>query len=411
VTRDRDSLFYRPGNVRAFAWILFVLGTAGAVGLGLVHGAGRIWPIYLANLLFWSGISLGSVVFSAIIEITDARWGRPFKRIAEAAVSFLPVSLLLFVIVTIWGRGTLGWNAHEIRRIWLTMPFLAIRDLFSLALLYGVALYYVYLSLRPDVGRLTEEGRDFGRLVRLVVLAGWKGTGPEVERRRSTVRVYAPILVFLYCVIQTLIGIDYVMALDPEWFSTLFGGYFFMGHLYMALAFIGFASICLSDSMQLDEIRPDHLHSLGKLLFGICLVVGDFFWSQFLVIWYGNLPEETGFIILRIKDAPWAPLGWTVLAVAFVLPFVSLISRKLKMTGTGLLAVSSVVLTGMWLEKFLLVVPSILHPARIPIGLVEVCVTAAFAGIFIIGFTDALRFFPVLPVTDPLFQENRESGH
>ncbi len=411
MTRDQDSLFYRPGSLRSFAWILFVLGTAGTVGLGPVYGAHRVWPVYLVNLLFWSGISLGCVVFSAIIEITDSRWGRPFKRIAEAASAFLPVSLVLFVVVTVWGRSTLGWNTHEIQRVWLTMPFLAIRDLFSLALLYGVALYYVYLSLRPDVGWLTEEGRDFGGLVRRVVLAGWEGTGREVERRRHTVRIYAPIFVVLYCVVQTLIGIDYVMALDPQWFSTLFGGYFFMGHLYMGLAFVAFAAVCLSEPMQLTEIRTNHMHDLGKLLFGICLIVGDFFWSQFLVIWYGNLPEETAFIILRAKDSPWAPLGWTVLAVAYVLPFVSLISRKLKMTKTGLLAVSSVVLVGMWLEKFLLVVPSVVSPDRIPVGLVEVAVTAAFAGIFIIGFTDALRLFPVLPVTDPLFRESQESRH
>ncbi len=411
MNERRSDYFYSPGEIRSVAWILFGLGTLGSVILVFTSGAGRFWPIFLVNLLFWSGISLGGVMFSAIIEMTNTRWGRPFKRIAESASAFLPISFVLFVILIIFGSDTLGWNTGEIERIWLSQPFLAVRDIFGLLILYSVTLYYVYVSLRPDIGTLVSEGVISKGPAERFLLAGWEGTASEVTRKQAVVRVFAPIVIVLFCVIQTVIGIDFIMALDPEWFSTLFGGYFFMGNIYMGLAFLISAAVCLMDRVPALQIRTHHLHDLGKLLFGICIIGGDFFWSQFLVIWYGNLPEETSFVILRSKESPWAPLGWTVLIVAFLLPFVAMISRKLKTTRTGLLALSWVVLIGMWLEKFLLVVPSLSSSTDIPFGLTEISVTAAFAGIFIIVYTAALRFFPVVPVTDPIYIESISEDH
>jgi hypothetical protein len=394
------------------AWLLLLLGTAGAVLFSAAAGGKRIWPAVLVNLLFWSGISMGGVVFSGIVEMTNSRWGRPFKRIAELSTAFLPVSFLVFVAVIFFGSETLGWNTGAVKRIWLTMPFLAVRDISGLAVLYTVALYYVFLSLRPDMGKLMEEGRREHPLLRRLMLSGWKGSDTEVERKQSAVRIFAPILILLFCVIETLIGIDFVMALDPAWFSTLFGAFFFMGYLYTGLAFTAVVAILLKRRMSLGEISADHMHDHGKLLFGICLIVGDFFWSQFLVIWYGNLPEETSFVILRAKEAPWAPFGWTVLAVAFVIPFISLIGKKLKTSATGLLAISLVILIGMWLEKYLFVVPSIVRgTAGIPFGLPEISITAAFAGIFLLAFIDAMGRFPILPITDPLFHESQAAAH
>lgn len=409
---ETNKLFSTPGRARTIAWGLLALGALGTVVSVFAAGAGRVWPVVLSNLLFWSGISLGGVVFSGIVEMTNARWGRSFKRIAELSTAFLPVSFLVFVCVIIFGADTLGWNKGPITRIWLTMPFLAVRDIASLLILYSVALYYVYLSLRPDLGKLMEEGRRYSPLVMRFLLSGWQGSAREVERKRNAVRIFAPILVLLYCLVETVIGIDFVMALDPDWFSTLFGGYFFMGNLYMGLAFTAVAAILLKRSMSLEEIRPEHMHDHGKLLFGICLITGDFFWSQFLVIWYGNLPEETSFVLLRAREAPWAPLGWTVLAVAFVIPFILLTSKKLKVSVPGLFALSTVILIGMWLEKFLFVVPSLIHgPEGIPLGLPEFSLTAAFAGVFLLGFTDAMGRFPIFPITDPFFHESQASGH
>lgn len=409
---ETNKLFYVLGRARSIAWLLLVLGSAGALFSAFTAGAGRVWPVVLVNLLFWSGISLGGVAFSGIVEMTSARWGRVFKRIAELSAAFLPASFIVFVLVIALGADALGWNRGPVKRIWLTMPFLAVRDIASLLVLYSVALYYVYLSLRPDLGKLMEGGRKYGPLVMRFLLSGWQGSEKELERKQALVKVFAPILVLLYCLVETIVGIDFVMALDPEWFSTLFGGYFFMGNLYLGLAFTAVAALLLRRSMSLVEIHPDHMHDHGKLLFGICLITGDFFWSQFLVIWYGNLPEETSFVLLRAKQAPWAPFGWTVLVVAFVIPFVLLVSKRLKVSASGLLSLSTVVLVGMWLEKFLLVVPSVARGGEgIPFGLPEVSVTAAFAGVFLLGLLEAMRRFPIFPFTDPLYQESQAGGH
>jgi hypothetical protein len=245
--------------IRTVGRVLFVAGALGAVALGLMSSNGRFWPAFLVNLLFWSGISLSGVVFSAVVEMTNARWGRPFKRIAEATSSFLPVSFLLFVVLIVFGAQTLGWNAGEIKRIWLSMPFLAVRDVFGLLLLYSVSLYYVYVSLRPDLGKLSEEGRIFGEVVKRFLIAGWEGTEREVQRKHGAIKIFAPVVIVLYCVIETFIGIDFVMALDPEWFSTLFGGYFFMGNLYLGLAFLALVSLALKKKMGTGTF-PRRLH-------------------------------------------------------------------------------------------------------------------------------------------------------
>lgn len=407
----QSRLFYSPGRARSLAWPVFVVGALGTAVVAVAGEDERFWSVLLANLLFWSGISMSGVVFSAVIEMTNASWGRPFKRIAEAGASFLPISFVLFVVVILFGAGTLGWNAGEIKRIWLTMPFLAVRDIFCLIVLYSVSLYYVYVSLRPDLGKLNEDGKSPGPAAKKYLLSGWEGTEQEVMRKQRSVKVFAPLVIILYCFVASLIAGDFIMALDPEWYSTLFGGYFFMGNLYLGLAFVAVAALRLSDSMSLTEIKSRHFHDLGKLMLGFCLVSADFFWLQFLVIWFGNLPEETGFVIKRIKEDPWSVLGWTVLIVCYMVPAILLFSRRLKVNRVGMTVLSSVILIGMWIEKFMLVVPSIYTGETIPLGFPELLITAAFAGAFILCFTGFLRVFPVFPLTDPLFIEETLKNH
>ena len=149
------------------------------------------------------------------------------------------------------------------------------------------------------------------------------GPGGKENLRKQT--ILSPILAILYALGFSLIGFDLVMSLSPHWYSTLFGMYFFTGAFYSVLAFLIFLSIFLLRPFDLGNfIGERQFHDLGKLLLGFCLVTGDFFFSQFLVIWYGNLPEETRFVITRVNCSPWNYLAWTVLVSCFAFPFVAL---------------------------------------------------------------------------------------
>ena len=142
------------------------------------------------------------------------------------------------------------------------------------------------------------------------------------------------------------------------------------------------------------------MHDLGKLLFGFCILWAYMFWSQYLVIWYGDLAEETEFVYHRMHG-PWEPVATAVFAMAFAVPFVVLLSRAVKTWAPGLALVAAVAFAGMWLERFILVAPSLWHGEGVPLGLLELLVTAGVLGLFVVCYTTFLDLFPTLPVSDP----------
>jgi hypothetical protein len=138
------------------------------------------------------------------------------------------------------------------------------------------------------------------------------------------------------------------------------------------------------------------------MMLGFCMLWAYLFWAQYLVIWYGDLPEETAFVARRTVDRPWAPLGWVALATAFAIPFCMLLSREIKRRAGGLMTVATIVLVSMWLERFLLVVPSLWKGEHLPLGPVELLVTVGTGAVFAFCYTTFLERVPVLPIADPL---------
>ncbi len=335
----------------------------------------RAWQIFLVNFLFWTGISQAGVVFSAVLYVTSAQWGKPIRKIAEGMVAFLPVSLLLFPLLFIgldvlfpWihgpGRGLHGTVAEE-KVLWLHAPFHILRDGIALLILSGVSLVFVYYS---------HNGRE------------------------RTSRILSPILLILYVLVYTLIAFDLVMALDSHWISTLFGWYFFIGNFYVGLAAIAISAVLMRRRFHLEEsITPPLFHDLGKLIFGFSFFWVYLFWSQYLTIWYGNLPEETEYIIVRVKEFPWAYLSWAVLVLAWVIPFLALLGRNAKRNPLVLIFVSTIVVIGIWLERYVLVVPSLWHEGTLPLGWVELLVTLGFFAAFVFSYLISIRKFRVFP--------------
>jgi len=204
----------------------------------------------------------------------------------------------------------------------------------------------------------------------------------------------------------SLVGYDLVMSLDPHWHSTLFGAYFFVGSFYAGLAALMVMTVLAVKKMGMGAfIKERQFHDLGKLIFGFGLLTGDFFYAQFLVIWYGNLPEETQYVILRVREAPWGVLAWTVLVAAFAVPFFVLLNRKIKMRPIPMIVLSVVILAGMWLERLLLVAPALWKGRTLPLGVMEVMITLGFLGLVSLCTLWFLKKFPVLPISDPLFRE------
>ena len=381
-------------------------GLVGAAAFlyGVVAGDSiRAWQSLLVNFLFFGGLAQAGVVLSAIMRVTSSRWGRGLKRTAEATTAFLPVAFLLLLVLLAGVSEWAPWVREpvEAKQAWLNIPFFVARQVLGCLLLGGVSVAYVYRSVRPDIGLLDQSGEHVATGFARRLIAGWRGIDEERETAQRAQGRLAPAVLIAYGWIFTLIAFDFFMSLNPHWFSSLAGGYYFIGNLFAGFALLAVVAVWARERLQLRAyVGPHQLHDVGKLLFGFCILWAYMFWSQYLVIWFGDLPEETEFIAHRMQGA-WAPLAWTVFALVFVIPFVVLLSRAVKTSPRGLTAIACVGLVGMWLERFILVSPSLWHGEGVPLGVIELLVTAGVLGLFAWCYTTFLQTFPVLALSDP----------
>ena len=385
---------------------LLVLAGAGAFLAGVLGPQPvRAWQVYLVNFLFWSGVSFGSLLFVALMNLVQARWGRPFKRLAEAPAAFLPLSYLLFWVLYLGRERIFPWIEVPVpgKEAWLNPGFLFLREGVGLFLLTAVSLALVYCSVRSDL-EATRDGEEGD------ATKGDRGQG-FAKKSWKVQNFLSPVLGILYGTVLSLVAFDLIMSLTPEWYSTLFGAYFFIGCFYAGLAgIVVLSAIAFRHTELRSAAKPRHFHNLGKLLFGMCLLTGYFFFSQLLLIWYGNLPYETRFLIRRFGREPWETLAWVVFFLYVAMPALILINRRIKMKLIPMFLLAIMVLVGKWLECFLLVVPSLWKGEQIPLGVQEVLITGGFFGAMVLCVGAFLHRYPLLPVSDPLFRADFEGN-
>jgi len=351
----------RGGNL-----FLSALVAAGAVAfaLGVSRSAERTWAIYLINLLFWSGLAVTGPAIAGIMELMEARWSPSVKRLALTTAGFLPYSLVLFLVR---GRAVLyPWvtTPLPVKAAWLNVPFMALRIGVGVLLLYWVVFAFVKAGFR--------EGSGDAEALR------------QAKHRRV---VLATIMLFLYVIVVSLFGFDLVMSLDPKWYSGLFGGYFVVSTLYTGFALLALLAV-RANATGLAAVSPSAIQDVAKLILATSTLWMYFFWSQYLVIWYGNVPVETKFFLRRFFEDPWRVLAFVVLAAGWIVPFSYLLKRltgKPPERHRPLVVISLLSLSAIFLERVLVVVPSISPTAAFPAGIVEVLVTAGFFALFVLS--------------------------
>ena len=401
---DRVEQPVNKGLVAVLA-LLAIVGAAVFILMAAGEDPGRAWRIFHVNFLVFTGISIGAVIFTAAAQLSNARWHGPLRRIAEAFVAFLPVSYLLYWIVVLFGRNYLFPWLHlhdpliEAKRGYLNLPFLMFRGGFGLLVLYLFAWLLVRTSLRQDLARIKDRLTGFRRTLADRITAGWQGDEAEAEayqRRRSHI---APQLVLIYVVVISFFAYDMVMSIQPTWFSTLFPAYFFMGAFLSGLAGTAMATVFLRRRYGLNDIiTRSQFHDHGKLMFGFCVFWAYLMYSQFLVVWYGNLPLETQFLAVR-RFPIWRNLSIAVFLCLFFIPFWGLITRAAKMNPVTHALFAGVILFGFFIERFDLVVPGlVMRPPSFPFGLGELAVTIGFLSLFLLCYIAFMRTFPIVPI-------------
>ena len=357
----------RPSTGVTAALAAVVLAGAAAFLFGIFRGEpARTWGIYLVNLLFWSSLAVTGPAIAGIMELMQARWSPAVKRLATTTAGFLPVSFILFLVL--FGGLTVlyPWvtNPLPVKAAWLNVPFMTARIGIGVLVLYAVCGVFVSACLREGEGSHEEQARG--------------------KTRRSALAV---IMLMLYVTVLSLFGFDLIMSLDPKWYSGLFGGYFVVSALYTGFALLAVMTV-RGNAAGLVAVPPAAVQDVAKLVFATSTLWMYFFWSQYLVIWYGNVPVETRYVLRRFFEDPWRTLAFVVLVMGWLLPFSYLLKR---LTGRPperhgpLLFVSLLGLTAIFLERILLVFPSISAENVLPFGIIEVLITAGFFALFLLS--------------------------
>jgi hypothetical protein len=373
----------RQAPARGVALIGAALAGVGAVALvtGLLGGhPDRTWWAYHANFVFWAGLAQGMVVFAATQKLAKGHWSGVLIRVAEAGAAFTVVSIVLFLGLFV-GRDYIFTWLHEPRPEiggWLTTKWFFLRNGAVLVALAWLSWRFVGRDLAPDVRELA--------------------TGEAVDRKEDADRITrdAAILVLAYAFGYSLLGYDLVMSLAHKWVSNLYGAFYFMGSFLAGLMALAVFGVVLRRAMGLGDVfSTKQQHDLAKLCFGFTVFWAYLMWSQFLVIWYGNLPEETYFIFYRLYGA-WRPVGIAVFCLVFLIPFVGLLGVRPKKYPPTLLAFALVSLVGIWLERYLEVVPSVNHGAGPAIGVPEIGTGLFFCGLFLLAWAWFAARYPML---------------
>jgi hypothetical protein len=362
------------GVLAALGAVAFLLGVLSADAAGT-------WSIYLVNLVFWSGLAATGPAIAGMMQLTEARWSPSVRRIALTTAGFLPVSFAL-LLVLFAGRASLyGWvrTPVPVKEFWLNTPFFWARTLVLAAALFVTCFAFAKTLLRdPPPG--------------------------QEERERGRRNVLAVVLLFLWMVTLTLWGFDLLMSIDPHWYSGLFGGYFVVSTLYTGFALLSILSV-RANARGDATIPPGAIQDVAKLQFAMSIMWMYFFWSQYLVIWYGNVPVETRFFLKRAFVQPWQTVGWIVLVVGWLIPFAYLLAR---LTGrppqrhTPLVVVALMGLVAIFLERVFVVFPSVSSELGLPFGLRDLAITVGFFGLFLLSRRWFLnRFKPILNLPHP----------
>jgi hypothetical protein len=280
------------------------------------------------------------------------------------------------------------------------MPFLFSRDFIGLFILYGLGLAYVYHALRLKLKKTRGKSK-----IRTFLQRNWTGSEHDLTVCKNRMNVLSVLYILAYALVLTLIAFDLVMSMEPHWFSTLFGPYSFVKAFYLGLsALIILAAIIRIHKGEQSGLHSSHFHDLGKLLFAFCLLWADFFYAQLLVIWYGNISEETSYVITRTLLVPWKFLAWAVFIVGFILPFFVLLNKNIKTKPVIMIVICSVILIAIWLEHLLLLGPALSSQATsLPLGPADGLITLGFLGLMAFAVTFFLNLFPEL-----VLEPNRE---
>lgn len=419
--RERVAKAAVSGNYELFLRLGAGLAGLGTVlfGLSLADGnSERAWHLFHVNWIYFTGIAGGSIAVSAVHKVVNAKWSGFVLRFAQAWLYFLPVSFIAMVI-----DQTIGYHHiyhHMLEELpglspgkqwWLSHPVMFTRLAVFLGLLYFFGWKMVQNDLGPDKAETAKFVSGAKQQAYQAAGQGWDGSVAAQERVWTTARVWGALYVVFYALAFTMVAFDGIMALQPHWFSNLLGGWYFMGSFLGAHMTLAIMTIYGAKHLGIaDLVTQKQRHDIGKLCFGFTIFWTYLMWAQFQVIWYANLPEETGFVFSRLWGH-WRPIGAAVGLGMFVIPFFGLIGTWTKKFPPTMIFFATISLSSLFLERFLMIVPSITKAEGPQFGLPELGATALFLGLALFCYALFARSNPMISPRLAAIAWNKEHAH
>lgn len=411
---DTATTYTAPPSVERFGGRALVVGIVALVVALLIVGGARllgahvnladVWRAYLVGYVFWTGVSVGSLAIIMLHHLSGGGWGVVIRRPLEAATRTLPVMFVLFIplAIAVLTHQLYPWTVPEIaaehvvkhKEVYLNVPFFLARTVFYFAMWAMLAYFLSKWSLQQD------------------------GTNDPRERRRLRERMQnlSGPGILLFGLTVTFAAVDWVMSLEPEWFSTIYGLLIMVGWGLTALAFAIVTTVMLARDERLAHVyQPRHFHDHGKLLLAFVMLWAYFSFSQFLIIWSGNLPEEIPWYLRRLFGG-WGYVAVALVVLHFALPFVLLLSRDLKRRARALVLVALLVLFMRVVDLVWTIAPSAIAMSahggasageHTGTGMADVAayalnfvMPALIGGIWLWWYARELRSRPLLPLGD-----------
>jgi len=382
----RDFIFAPNAKMLRRMQVMAWIGAATLVA-GLFWAPQRTWLNLLLVSYYLLGLALAGMAWIAIQYVSGAHWSTALRRVPEAMTGVLPLGALGILAVLLLHPSLYPWtggvhvegDAPGFKLMWLSLPFFRIRAVVYLAGWLGFAWVMLRASRQQD-------------------------SDTELSPTGHSTTLAALFLVF-FGITFWLASFDWIMSLEPEWYSTIFGFYNFAGAFLSGLATLALLLVWLQRHSPLKTvIREQHLHDVGKLLFAFSTFWAYLWFSQYMLIWYANLPDETVYYVQRLHGF-WQPLFVLNLVLNWVIPFFALLPRMNKQRTGILVRVSIVLLAGRWLDLYLMIMPPF-SGGKPRIGIWEIGLAVGLVGAFGLGFLAALRRAPLVPVRDPYLAES-----
>ena len=394
----QPTSFTTPAQLRMLA-IGLVVGGGALFGYGLSSEAWRGWSAGLVAAYYFLSVALGAAVIVAIMNVTKAGWGVVIRRVPEAVMSYLPIGLVTMLAICGPGMKSLyEWSDAQ-------------------TVAHDHLLQHKQALLNPQ-----------GFLLRMVFIIGAWSLFTFFIRKRSVAQdgdgdvahtarnLVTSVLFLIFMGVSLTFGVlDWLMSLEPHWFSTMFGVYQFAGAHAAGMSCILLITVALRSRGLLPHVNENHLHDMGKFMFGLATFWAYIWIGQFLLIWYANMPEETGYFIIR-QDSGWLTLWALNLFINWVIPFFVLLPRPNKRNTRVLVPMAVLILCGHWLDVYLQVMPATSHFAAEMktltsghgpyFGAAELGATALIAGLFLGSVTMVLGKASLLPARDPYLSES-----